>query len=83
MAFTLHGVTPGRYPMTELANLAFTWPKAGSEQRDHVGKRMTELAPTYLAKEHQGLHILWLAVAKPVVIHSQSSRSASSTTSRA
>ena len=36
MAFVLHGVTPGRYPMTELVNLAFTWPKAGSEQRDHV-----------------------------------------------
>src|SRR5438128_8522951 len=23
IAFTLHGVTPGRYPMTELGNLAF------------------------------------------------------------
>ena len=26
IAWCLHGVTPGRYPMTELANLPFTWP---------------------------------------------------------
>src|SRR5580765_6666874 len=26
MAFVLHGVTPGRYPMTELVNLAFSFP---------------------------------------------------------
>ncbi len=26
IAWCLHGVTPGRYPMTELANLPFSWP---------------------------------------------------------
>ena len=31
IAFCLHGVTPGRYPMTELANLPFTWPSSGAE----------------------------------------------------
>ena len=36
MAFVLHGVTPGRYPMTELVNLAFSWPKAGVRQRGDV-----------------------------------------------
>src|SRR3954467_12262140 len=30
IAFVLHGVTPGRYGMTELANLPFAWPTAGS-----------------------------------------------------
>src|SRR5918912_1072116 len=25
IAWVLHGVTPGRYPMTELANLPFAW----------------------------------------------------------
>ena len=29
MSFVLHGVTPGRYPVTELGNLPFTWPKTG------------------------------------------------------
>ena len=44
--------------MTELGNLPFTWPKAGSSSAI-TGKRMTELAPTYLAAEHQGLRILF------------------------
>jgi len=69
VAVSLHGVTPGRYPMTELANLPFTWPKAGSSPAV-TGKRMTELAPTYLAAEHQGLKILFMAVANPIVIFS-------------
>ena len=30
ISFVLHTVTPGRYPITELCQLAFTWPKAGS-----------------------------------------------------
>ena len=70
MAFVLHGVTPGRYPMTELVNLAFSWPKAGSGSAI-TSKRMTELAPTYLAKEHEGLRILWMAAAMPIVVESK------------
>jgi TRAP-type transport system periplasmic protein len=70
IAFCLHGVTPGRYPMTELANLPFTWPSAGVDLAE-MGKRMTELAPKYLAAEHQGLHILWMQMANPVVIYSK------------
>jgi TRAP-type C4-dicarboxylate transport system substrate-binding protein len=69
IAVSLHGVTPGRYPMTELGNLPFTWPKAGHSPAV-TGKRMTELAPTYLAAEHQGLKILFMAVANPIVIFS-------------
>ena len=30
MAWVLHGVTPGRYAMSELVSLALSWPKAGS-----------------------------------------------------
>jgi len=70
MAFVLHGVTPGRYPTTELVNMAFSWPKAGSGSAI-TSKRLTELAPTYLAKEHEGLHILWMAVAMPLVVQSK------------
>src|SRR5581483_687143 len=70
MAFTLHTVTPGRYPITELCQLAFIWPKAGSGSAV-TGKRLTELAPTYLAREHEGLHILWMTVAMPTVVESK------------
>jgi TRAP-type C4-dicarboxylate transport system substrate-binding protein len=70
MAFVLHGVTPGRYSATELGNLPFTWPKAGSGSAT-TSRRLAELAPTYLAKEHQGLRILYAAVANPVVFYSK------------
>ena len=70
MAFVLHGVTPGRYSATELCNLPFTWPQAGSGSTV-TSKRLSELAPTYLAKEHTGLHILFMAVANPVVFYSK------------
>jgi len=70
IAFCLHGVTPGRYPMTELANLPFTWP-GGRVDLAEMGKRMTELAPKYLAAEHKGLHILFMSMANPVVLWSK------------
>ena len=70
IAFCLHGVTPGRYPMTELANLPFTWPSDGVNLPE-MAKRMTELAPKYLAAEHQGLHILFMVMANPIVIYSR------------
>ena len=77
----LHGVTPGRYPMTELANLPFAW-KGTIDDIVETAKRMTELAPKYLAAEHTGLHILFMSMANPVVVYSNG-RSPSSTTSRA
>jgi TRAP-type C4-dicarboxylate transport system substrate-binding protein len=70
IAFCLHGVTPGRYPMTELANLPFTWPCDGANLPE-MAKRMTELAPKYLAAEHTGLHILFMSMANPVVLYSR------------
>jgi len=71
IAWCLHGVTPGRYPMTELANLPFTWPSQGADLPE-MAKRMTEMAPKYFAAEHQGLHILFMNMANPVVIYSKS-----------
>jgi TRAP-type transport system periplasmic protein len=70
MSFVLHGVTPGRYPLTELGNLPFTWPKAGSGSAA-TSQRLAELGATYLAKEHEGLRILYMAVANPVVVYSK------------
>ena len=57
IAVGLIGATPGRYPLTELASLPFTWPKDGAESAI-TSKRLTKLAPKYLAGEYQGLHVL-------------------------
>jgi TRAP-type C4-dicarboxylate transport system substrate-binding protein len=66
IAISLHGATPGRYPMTELASLPFASPSAGMTSAV-TSKRLTELAPTYLANEHKGLKILWMAVTPPLM----------------
>jgi TRAP-type C4-dicarboxylate transport system substrate-binding protein len=70
IAWCLHGVTPGRYPVTELANYPFAWP---GKEPDIVemAKRMTELAPKYFAGEHTGLRILFMSMANPVVVYSK------------
>jgi len=65
VAVALVGATPGRYPLTELTNLPFVWPSAGSTSVN-MSKRATELAPKYLAGEFAGLHILWIGVGPPV-----------------
>jgi TRAP-type transport system periplasmic protein len=70
MAFSLHGATPGRYPMTELASLPFAAPSAGNKSTV-TSRRLSELAPEYLAREHEGLRILWMAVTPPLMFHSK------------
>jgi len=64
----MHGSTPGRFPKTELAGLPLTHPSQGDASAI-ASRRLTELAPAYLAAEHAGTHILWLAVTPPVKIH--------------
>jgi len=71
IAVGLHGLTPGRYPLTELVTMPYTAPSAGTLCAI-TGKRLTELAPKYLAKEHAGLHILWMAVTSPLMFISKS-----------
>jgi TRAP-type transport system periplasmic protein len=61
LAVGLVGATPGRYPLTELTNLPFMWPKEGSSSAV-MSERLTELAPQYLAGEFAGLHILWFGI---------------------
>ena len=68
MAVILHGATPGRFPMSELAGLPLTHPSAGLDSAV-TSRRLTELAPEYLAAEHEGTHILWMAVTPPLKIH--------------
>ncbi|MDT0683817.1 TRAP transporter substrate-binding protein [Roseicyclus sp. F158] len=64
----LHGLTPGRFPMTELAGLPLTHPSEGDESAIS-SRRLTELAPDYLADEHRGTRILWLAATPPLKVH--------------
>lgn len=68
LAVILHSATPGRFPMTELAGLPLTSPAAGDDSAI-TSRRLTELAPDYLAAEHPDTRILWMAVTPPLKIH--------------
>lgn len=68
IAIFLHGMTPGRFPMTDLAGLPLTHPTAGDASAV-TSRRLTELAPEFLADEHEGTHVLWMAVTPPLKLH--------------
>lgn len=68
IAVGLHGATPGRFPMTDMVSLPYSSPKTGSKSAV-TSRRLTELAPTYLATEHAGMKILWMAVTNPLLFH--------------
>lgn len=68
IAVGLHGVTPGRYPLTELVSLPYVRPLAGGNSAI-TSQRLSELAGEHLAREHQGLKILWMAVTNPLMFH--------------
>jgi TRAP-type C4-dicarboxylate transport system substrate-binding protein len=69
IAISTHGATPGRYPLTELVSLPFTAPASGATSAA-MSRRLTELSGQYLAKEHDGLRVLYMAVTSPLKIHS-------------
>jgi len=61
MALSLHGGTPGRYPMTEVAQLPFL------VHSSKVASRvLTELTPQYLAAEYKGMKALYSLVVPPL-----------------
>lgn len=68
IAIFLHAMTPGRFPMTEMAGLPMTYPSE-SQLSTLSSRRLTELAPDYLAEEHGGTRILWMAVTPPLKMH--------------
>ncbi|SPF78484.1 TRAP transporter substrate-binding protein [Pseudoprimorskyibacter insulae] len=68
IAIFLHALTPGRFPMTELAGLPLTHPAQGDASAIS-SRRLTELAPEYLAAEHGGTRILWMAVTPPLKVN--------------
>lgn len=64
ISLALHGYTPGKFPLTEVAQLPFV-----VEQGAASSEKLTELAPKYLAKEHTGVKILFLLSSPPLKIH--------------
>ena len=71
IAIVLHGSTPGRFPVTELAGLPLSYPSAGQNSAV-TSRRLTELAPEFLAAEHAGTKILWMAVTPALKVHTKS-----------
>ena len=60
IAFFLHGATPGRFKLTEVAHLPFTFWKGNAPVSNSRGSfQVTTLAPE-LAKEHQGVRVLYM-----------------------
>jgi TRAP-type C4-dicarboxylate transport system substrate-binding protein len=68
IAIGLTGSTPGRYPMTEIVSEAFVAPGGGASSAAS-SRRLTELAPTYLAPEYPGMKMLWAMVTAPLKFH--------------
>src|SRR5690606_34842624 len=70
IAIILHGSTPGRFSMTEVASLPLSYPSAGQESAI-TSRRLTELAPEFLAGEHPKTKILWMAVTPALKLHTK------------
>jgi TRAP-type C4-dicarboxylate transport system substrate-binding protein len=68
IAIGLTGSTPGRYPVTEIVSEAFVAPSSGASSA-LASRRLTELAPTYLAAEYPGMKVLWAMVTAPLKFH--------------
>ena len=69
VAFYLHGATPGRFPLTELTQLPYTFnPEAGAAVSKALSIAQASSAVTalseQLAKEHEGTQILYV-IAEP------------------
>lgn len=68
IAFFQHGVTPGRFPLTELMHLPYTVP-AGVKGAEVGAMIMAALSKQYLAAEHKGTKVIWLATTRPAFIY--------------
>src|SRR5665647_822264 len=64
IALGLHGATPGRFPVTELAQLLYLVTSSAKSS-----PLLTELAPKYLAAEHAGVRVLYLLTTSPLKFH--------------
>jgi len=66
LAYLMHGTMPGRFPLTELVALPFASPDA---KRGTAA--LLAALPRYLADEHDGVRVLFLAANAPMAVHSR------------
>jgi TRAP-type C4-dicarboxylate transport system substrate-binding protein len=66
IAYLMHGTMPGRFPLTELVALPFASPDA-----ERGTAALLAALPHYLADEHDGVHVLFLAANAPMAVHSR------------
>lgn len=64
IGIALTGLTPGRFPMTEISNLPFACTTSTV-----CSRLMTELAPRYLAKDTEGVKLLQTIITPPLKFH--------------
>jgi TRAP-type C4-dicarboxylate transport system substrate-binding protein len=67
IAIFAHGLTPGRFPLTEIMQLPFMTPGGAVS-----AQTLMDLAPEYLAQEHPGTRILWMWTAQPSHVFTRS-----------
>jgi TRAP-type C4-dicarboxylate transport system substrate-binding protein len=68
LAYFQHGVTPGRFPLTELMHLPYVLPP-GLKGAEVGAMVMADLLNPYLAKEHDGVKVIWLANTRPALLY--------------
>ena len=66
LAYLMHGTMPGRFPLTELVALPFASPDA-----ERGTAALLAALPGYLADEHRGVKVLFLAANAPMAVHSR------------
>ena len=66
ISFVLHGGTPGRFPLTELSHSPFLMPSG-----EVTAQVLMDLLPEHLAKEHEGVKVLYLFGHAPGSIHTR------------
>ena len=64
MSFFQHGVTPGRFPLTELTHAPYLFP-AGFKGSLIGAKVAADLKDQYLGPEHKGTKALWIVFNRP------------------
>ena len=66
IAFVLHGIPAGRFPLVELTHLPLLF-----ESAEQASRVLMDLVPEYLAAEHKGVKILYLFAHAPGVMHTR------------
>jgi len=64
LAFVMHGIPAGRFPLMELTHLPLIF-----DSGEHASQVLMDLLPEYLAAEHKGVKVLYLFGHAPGVVH--------------